>query len=68
MGGSRETEGTHFTQVKEQIPMSQATYRGVNYDTETKKEEMANNWLSIIRKQIEKEERLKQAQLAMAMK
>lgn len=48
--------------------MSQATYRGINYDTETRKEEMASNWLSIIRKQIEKEERLKQAQLVMAMK
>jgi hypothetical protein len=48
--------------------MSQATYRGAHYDTETRKNQIASNWLTIIRQQIEKEERLKQAQLAMAMK
>jgi|LakMenEpi03Aug12_release.lakeMendotaPanAssembly.Ray.scaffolds.fasta_scaffold2108956_2 hypothetical protein len=48
--------------------MSQATYRGAHYDTETRKNQIASNWLTVIRHQIEKEERLKQAQLAMAMK
>ncbi len=48
--------------------MSQATYRGAHYDTDTRKNEIASNWLAIIRSQMEKEERLKQAQLAMAMK
>lgn len=48
--------------------MSQATYRGAQYDTETRKNEIASNWLAIIRQQIEKENRLKEAQLAMAMK
>ena len=48
--------------------MSIATYRGVEYDTEIRKEQIINNWLPVIRKQIEKENKLKQAQLAMAMK
>jgi hypothetical protein len=48
--------------------MSQATYRGAHYDTETRKEEIVNNWLPLIRKQIEKEQKLKEAQIAMAMK
>lgn len=48
--------------------MSQATYRGASYDTEIRKAEIVSNWLSIIKQQIEKENRLKQAQLAMAMK
>jgi hypothetical protein len=48
--------------------MSQATYRGVKYDTEIKKEEFASNWLLLIRKQIEREQRLHDAQIAMAMK
>jgi hypothetical protein len=48
--------------------MSQATYRGAHYDTETRKNQIVSNWLTVIRQQIEKEERLKQAQLAMAMK
>jgi hypothetical protein len=48
--------------------MSQATYRGAHYDTETRKNQIASNWLAVIRQQIEKEEKLKQAQLAMAMK
>lgn len=46
--------------------MSQATYRGVKYDTETRREEMATNWLSIIRKQIEKEKKIQEAQYHMA--
>jgi hypothetical protein len=48
--------------------MTTATYRGVQYDTETKREELVANWLPIIQKQIEKQNKLKQAQLAMAMK
>ncbi len=48
--------------------MSQATYRGAKYDTDTRKNEMASNWLELIRSQIEKENKLKEAQLAMAMK
>ena len=48
--------------------MSQATYRGVQYDTELRKEQLVANWLPVIRKQIEKENKLKEAQLAMAMK
>jgi hypothetical protein len=48
--------------------MSQATYRGVQYDTETKREQLAANWLPVIQKQIEKQNKLKEAQLAMAMK
>jgi hypothetical protein len=46
--------------------MSQATYRGVKYDTEIRKEQLASNWLSVIRKQIEKEKKLQEAQLHMA--
>jgi hypothetical protein len=48
--------------------MSQATYRGVSYDIELRKENLVSNWLPIIQKQIEKQNKLKQAQLAMAMK
>ena len=48
--------------------MSQATYRGAKYDTDTRKNEIASNWLTLIRAQIEKENKLKEAQLAMAMK
>jgi hypothetical protein len=48
--------------------MSQATYRGAKYDTDTRKEEIASNWLVLIRKQIEKEQRLHDARIAMAMK
>jgi hypothetical protein len=48
--------------------MTTATYRGVNYDTETKREQLAANWLPVIQKQIEKQNKLKEAQLAMAMK
>lgn len=46
--------------------MSQATYRGVQYDTELRKEQMAINWLPIIRNQIEKEKKLKESQYYMA--
>ena len=46
--------------------MSTATYRGVTYDTEIRKEEMISNWLPIIRKQIEKQNKLKEAQYHMA--
>jgi hypothetical protein len=46
--------------------MSQATYRGVSYDTEIRKEQMAANWLPVIRKQIEKEKKLQKAQYHMA--
>lgn len=48
--------------------MTTATYRGVEYDPDVRKENMVSNWLPIIRNQIEKENKLKQAQLAMAMK
>jgi hypothetical protein len=48
--------------------MTTATYRGVSYDTEVKKEQLVSNWLPVIQKQIEKQNKLKQAQLAMAMK
>lgn len=48
--------------------MSQAIYRGARYDTDTRKNEIASNWLALIRSQIEKENKLKEAQLAMAMK
>ena len=48
--------------------MTTATYRGVQYDTDTNKERLVANWLPVIQKQIEKENKLKQAQLAMAMK
>jgi hypothetical protein len=36
--------------------------------TTTKTEKLVSNWLPVIRKQIEKQNKLKQAQLAMAMK
>ena len=48
--------------------MSQATYRGAKYDTEIRQNQIASNWLELIRSQIEKENKLKEAQLAMAMK
>ncbi len=48
--------------------MSQATYRGAQYDTDIRKKEIISNWLPIIRQQIEKENKLKEAQLAMAKK
>jgi hypothetical protein len=46
--------------------MSQATYRGAKYDTDTRKEEMVSNWLLIIREKIEKENKLKESQYHMA--
>lgn len=46
--------------------MSQATYRGAQYDTDTRKSEMVLNWLPLIKKQIEKENRIHQAQVEMA--
>ena len=48
--------------------MSQATYRGAKYDTDTRQNQIASNWLELIRSQIEKENKLKVEQLAMAMK
>ena len=48
--------------------MSKNVYRGVEYDTEQRKENMVTNWLPIIQKQIEKQNRLKEAQLHMAIK
>lgn len=46
--------------------MSQATYRGVSYDTDERKEQLVNNWLPIIQKQIEKQKKIKEAQYHMA--
>jgi hypothetical protein len=46
--------------------MSQATYRGIKYDTEINKEQIVANWLPIIRKQMEKEKKLQEAQYHMA--
>ena len=48
--------------------MTTATYRGVSYDTELKREQLVTNWLPVIQRQIEKQNKLKEAQLAMAMK
>ena len=48
--------------------MSQATYRGAHYDTDTRKSEMVINWLPLIKQQIEKENRIYQAQVEMAKK
>ena len=48
--------------------MTTAKYRGVEYNVEERKEQLVSNWLPIIQKQIEKQNKLKQAQLAMAMK
>jgi len=46
--------------------MSQATYRGIKYDVEIRKENTVTNWLPIIRKQIEKQKKLQEAQYHMA--
>lgn len=48
--------------------MTTAKYRGVEYNVEERKEQLVSNWLPIIQKQIEKQNKLKEAQLAMAMK
>lgn len=48
--------------------MTNATYRGVSYDTDVKKERFIKNWLPMIREQIEKEARLHEAQIIMAKK
>ena len=48
--------------------MSQATYRGAKYDTDARQNQIASNWLAVIRSQIEKENKLKEVQLAMATK
>lgn len=46
--------------------MTTATYRGVKYDTESRRESLVENWLPVIQKQIEKRKKIEEAQYHMA--
>jgi len=46
--------------------MTTATYRGVQYDTDVKREQLVSNWLPVIQKQLEKQKKINEAQYHMA--